>query len=324
MIRIGIICPSDIALRRFMPSLQLNKEMEYVGVGVHSSREKAQAFVDAYGGIIFDDYESVVTSDLVDAVYIPLPPALHYEWAKKALKNGKHVLLEKPFTTSLKQTEELIALAKEKNLAIHENYMFAYHKQIEAINEIIASGAIGEPRLYNVSFGFPMRQANDFRYNKALGGGALLDAGGYTIKYGSLLLGETAEVAYGSVSGLDGFEVDMYGSGAMVNKDGLTAQLAFGMDNGYRCELRVWGSKGEFKTGRVLTAPPNVEPTYTITINNEVTEGTLPSDDAFLHSIEMFVSAVKDDAVRQNQYEVVLTQSKHLNSFMIKAGVIHE
>lgn len=59
-----------------------------------------------------------------------------------------------------------------------------------------------------------------------------------------MLLGETARVVYSQLNGVDGFEVDVYGSAALVNDAGVTAQVAFGMDNGYKCELEVWGNKG--------------------------------------------------------------------------------
>ena len=60
----------------------------------------------------------------VDAIYLPLPPALHYKWGKKVLENGKHLLMEKPFTTSLAETQELLSLAEKKGLAVHENYIY--------------------------------------------------------------------------------------------------------------------------------------------------------------------------------------------------------
>ena len=110
-IRIGIICPSEIAFRRFLPSLQLAEGFEYVGVAIASKKEfvgatdeilakerqKAQTFVDSYGGKIFEGYETMITSNEIDAIYLPLPPALHFKWAEKALLNNKHVFVEKPF-----------------------------------------------------------------------------------------------------------------------------------------------------------------------------------------------------------------------------------
>lgn len=336
MIRIGIICPSEIAYRRFLPALKENTEFSYAGVAVATKeewfqeevaeekavavltkeQEKAEEFQKNYGGEIFDGYEAMLSSDKIDAVYLPLPPALHYQWAKKALEYGKHVFLEKPFATCKKDAMDLIAVAKEKGLALHENYMFVFHDQISVIKEEIESGSIGDVRLYRVSFGFPRRAAGDFRYNKALGGGAILDCGGYTLKLGGLLLGETAKVVHARKNITDEFDIDLYGSAVMENDKGDTVQVSFGMDNGYKCDLEVWGSKGSLFTGRILTAPAGFVPNMTIkTAEGEVVK-ELPADDTFLKSIQCFGACVKEPGKREENYKVIERQAELLEAFM--------
>lgn len=326
-VRIGIICPSEIAFRRFMPAIKKLDCAEYIGVAhanakewfgdnepnealLLSEKEKAENFQKEYGGKVYDSYESLLTSPEVDAIYLPLPPALHYRWAKEALAHGKHIFLEKPSTTSFVDTSDLVNIAKEKNLAVHENYMFAFHKQIAEIQDIISSGKLGNVRLYRIAFGFPQRAKNDFRYNKALGGGALLDCGGYTIKLATMLLGETAKTVYSKLNYTDGFDVDIFGSAAMINDSGTTAQLSFGMDNSYKCELEVWGSKGFLRTGRILTAPDGFEPTAEITIGNETETVKLSADDTFGKSIEHFCRCVRDEKVREDNYKAILKQAE--------------
>lgn len=338
MIRIGIICPSEIAFRRFMPALKrAESDIIFAGIGYASPEEwfgnisnvptqtikeqqdreraKAQTFIDAYGGKIYPGYKALIESSDVDAIYLPLPPALHYKWAKLALEYGKHVFVEKPSTTCLADTESLIEIASKKSLALHENYMFVFHDQLKALDEVVKSGEIGDVRLYRISFGFPMRAKNDFRYNKALGGGALLDAGGYTMKYANYLLGDTAKVVTAQVNNIEGFEVEMFGSCTMVNAEGITAQLAFGMDNDYKCEVEIWGSKGTITSNRILTAPEGFEPTYTIKKNQEFETRTLPADDAFLKSIKHFIDCVRQDSVRKDNYEVLRRQERHIEEF---------
>lgn len=339
--RLGIICPSEIAMRRFMPAIEQIPELKFVGIGVcsaterygnsvvdtekaqaaiSSQRERAEQFISMYGGKIYDSYESLVTSGEIDCVYVPLPPALHYRWTRKAILAGKHVLVEKPATISYEESKELVALARQYGVALHENYMFAFHKQLTAIDDLVKSGEIGEVRLYRVSFGFPMRQADDFRYKAELGGGALIDACGYTIKYASMLLGEDAYVQYAQMNHLEGFEVDMYGSGALSNPSGTTVQIAYGMDNNYKCELEVWGSKGCLSTGRVLTAPVGFEPDVIIRKGNVDEVRKLPADDAFGKSIHRFLSCIEDTEVRKKNYEEILLQAKLVEQFRVKAG----
>ena len=329
MKRIGIICPSEIAFRRFLPALKEAGCFNYVGVAIASKeefvgatdevlvkeREKAQSFVDNFGGKIFEGYKTLIHSEEVDAIYLPLPPGLHFKWAKEALAADKHILVEKPCTVALDDTETLIREADLKGLAVHENYMFAFHDQIEAVNEIVRSGEIGEVRLYRIAFGFPKRAQNDFRYNKALGGGALLDCGGYTLKYASLLLGPSAKIQYARSNYIDGFDVDMYGSASLVNNEGVTAQVAFGMDHNYKCELEVWCSKGTLYTNRILTAPAGFVPEVIIRKGNEEEKRNLPADDAFKKSILHFYHCTEDDDIRKENYRTLLCQAELVEEF---------
>lgn len=339
MIRIGIICPSEIAFRRFLPALQkANDKIRFAAIGIASPEEwfgdltnvsqeqieeqqareraKAQTFIDQYGGEIVGGYGNLVSSDLIDAVYIPLPPALHHKWAKKALKAGKHVFVEKPSTTCLADTEDLIKQASEKGLALHENYMFIYHSQLEEIQNVVRSGEVGDVRLYRITFGFPLRQLNDFRYNKALGGGALLDAGGYCMKYANWLLGGEAHVETAQANNIEGFEVDMYGSATLANDKGQIAQIAFGMDNDYRCDIEIWGSKGTITSSRILTAPAGFAPSYTIKKNQVIETRPLAADDAFLKSIKRFVECVERDKERTEEYDILQSQINLVNDFL--------
>lgn len=329
MKRIGIICPSEIAFRRFLPALKEAACFEYAGVAIASKEEffgatdevlakeraKAQTFVDSYGGKIYEGYSTLIHSEGIDAIYLPLPPGLHYKWAKESLATGKHILVEKPCTTKLANTEDLLKDAEQKGLAAHENYMFAFHDQLEAVNDIVRSGEIGDVRLYRISFGFPIRAQNDFRYNKALGGGALLDCGGYTLKYASMLLGPTAQLKYAQSNNIEGFNVDMYGSAALVNDEGVTAQIAFGMDHNYKCELEVWGSKGTIYTNRILTAPSGFVPEVIIRKGNEEEKRNLPADDAFKKSILHFSHCIEDVETRKANYQTLLRQAQLVEDF---------
>ena len=322
-IKIGVLCPSEIAFRRFLPALQQSPDFEYVGVAVAEAGEwfgeptleqvvaeqaKAQKFVGSFGGGIFAGYEVLLNDPEVGAVYIPLPPALHYEWAKKALLAGKHVLLEKPFCTNVQDANELLGLAAEKHLAVHENYMFVYHSQLDWIKEHMAE--IGALRLIRIDFGFPFRGANDFRYNKELGGGALLDCGGYTLKLAGCFLGDSARVTISQLNMQPEFGVDIGGSATLTNAQGLTAQVAFGMDNSYKCSLELWGSKGTLYTNRVLTAPVGYEPQVIIKIGDNEQTYTLPADDSFGKSIAYFGDCIENEAKRVGHYAEIRQQAQ--------------
>lgn len=315
-IKIGILGTSDIAFRRFLPALMQSEEFEFAGI---ASRDVSRTgpFIKAFGGEAFVSYDEILNCQDIEAVYIPLPPALHFEWAKKVLNKNKHVFLEKPFTTSLRDTTELINIAKEKNLTLHENYMFQYHSQLSEIKKIIDNRVIGDIRMYHIAFGFPRRASNDFRYNKELGGGALLDCGGYTVKLASILLGKTAKITTSKLNYTAEFDVDLFGSATMENDDGITSQLSFGMDNSYKCDLEVWGSKGNLLANRAFTAPPDTRVCVNVIKGNEKEEIVF-KDDQFLNSIKHFYSCIIDDRKRLNAYTDLIFQQSLVDEVLLK------
>lgn len=306
-IRVGILGTADIALKRFLPALRKCEEFECACVASRT-KEKAEWFREQSGQNVCVGYEQILMDKSIDALYVPLPPSLHYEWVEKALSAGKHVLCEKPFTTKLNTTKKLVEYAKQKNLVVNENYMFMYHDQIQIIKEMMKTEKIGQVRLIRANFGFPKRAADDFRYNAALGGGALLDCGGYTIRLASELLGETAYIADASLF-KESYEVDLYGAVTLKNEKGSVAQVSFGMDNAYVCDLNIWGSEGILEAKRVFTAPPEFDAKVSIIKNGKETESAEVSDDHFMKSLKHFSDCIDSFELRNAEYEKIIRQS---------------
>lgn len=317
--RLGILGTADIAYRRFLPALSKCKEIVYVGVASRTP-EKCLKFLQTYGGSVYSSYDALLADESIDAVYVPLPPALHYEWGKKVLLSGKHLLMEKPFTTSLEQTRDLLRIAEEKGLAVHENYMFLYHSQLAYIKKLIANGELGEIRLYRMSFGFPKRGEGDFRYNRELGGGALLDCGGYPVRLALELLGDTARVTQAKLVQPAGYEVDLFGNAVLENDDGLCAQVSFGMDNAYQCQLEVWGSKQTLIAPRIFTAGDGFAPAIQLKSSKDEKMEKLSADDQFLHSIEQFEQAIQQEMVRNECYGLLSVQGKLIDRIRMEAN----
>ena len=311
--RIGILGTSEIAFRRFLPALEKCDMFSFAGVASRDVK-KTVSFIASFGGKAYVGYDALLCDESVDCVYIPLPPALHFEWAMKALEAGKHVLLEKPFTTTLSDSILLLNLGQDKDLALHENYMFQYHNQIDWIRNKLPD--LGELRLIRLDFGFPFRGSGDFRYDKVLGGGALLDCGVYPLKLALFLLGDMTELLDAWSGYKQGFDVDIYGSATLRNADGLTAQVSFGMDNSYRCFLEIWGSLGRLYTNRIFTAPDSFTPTVYIETADGVSECILEADDCFAKSILHFARCVNDKTVREYNYTSILKQAEVVERFM--------
>lgn len=310
MLEIGILGCAEIAQRMFMPAVNNNKDVNCSVVGELYDAVRLEKFRALFGVRGVESFEEILQDDTIDAVYVPQPPALHYEWGKKALEAGKHCFLEKPSTESFAHTEELVNIARKRGLVLQENYMFQYHSQLAEIRRMLDDGIVGDIRLIKAAFGFPLRAQNDFRYNKALGGGVLLDAAGYVTKLATVLLGDSIRVDTAMLSGIDGFEVDMYGSATYSNADGLVCQGSFSMDCHYQCCMEVWGNKGKLFTNRIFTAPPGYKPTAVLETQEGTQQIDLPEDSHFERSLEMFNAAVRDDSLRNKMYDDLLVQAE--------------
>ncbi len=306
--KIGILGAADIAFRRFLPALQKCTEFTYAGVASQTPK-KAVQFQENFGGLIYSSYAALLEDDSIDIVYVPLPPALHYEWGRRVLQKGKHLIMEKPFTTKLEQTNRLLELAKEKNLTVYENYMFLCHSQLAKIKGFIADGILGEIRLYRMAFGFPKRGIDDFRYHKALGGGALLDCGGYPVRLALDLLGNAAHIVQAKLIQPKEYEVDLFGSAVLENNTGQIAQISFGMDNAYQCQLEVWGSTATLIASRIFTAGAEIKPTLILRSSSGEKHFNLKEEDQFIASIQKFKESLFHIQARNQIYSGIQQQA---------------
>ena len=185
----GIIGPGNIA-RRFASQLPLSATGHLVAVGSRQL-EKAESFGKEYGAQRwYGDYESVLSDDGVDAVYIATPHPFHFEWAIKAAQAGKHILCEKPLTLNHATSMAVVEMARKHDVFLMEAYMYRCHPQTKKLAELISSGAIGTVHQIEASFAFGAEFNPDSRAFAAdLGGGGILDVGGYPVSIARLIAG---------------------------------------------------------------------------------------------------------------------------------------
>jgi D-xylose 1-dehydrogenase (NADP+, D-xylono-1,5-lactone-forming) len=131
----------------------------------------------------YDDLDALINDQNVEAIYCPMANEEHAEWAIKAINAGKHVLIEKPMATTLKDIETIEVAAKKAGVKVMEGFMYRFHPQHIRVAEIVKSGVIGDILSVRSSFSFLMREARMYRINRAMsqGGGALWDIGPYAI-----------------------------------------------------------------------------------------------------------------------------------------------
>ena len=150
----GILGCAAIAKNAVIPAIQ-SVETEKIIAIASRTEKKAKEFADLFNCLAVTGYDSLLSNTEIDAVYIPLPTGLHYEWVIKALKAGKHVLVEKSIAESYQEVLEMVHLARSKNLALVENFQFQFHSQHNAVFDLLKNNAIGDVRCFRSSFGFP-------------------------------------------------------------------------------------------------------------------------------------------------------------------------
>src|SRR3954452_17738698 len=127
-------------------------------------RGRAQAQADTFGiETVHGSYEELLADPGVEAVYIPLPNALHVEWSVRALEAGKHVLCEKPLARSEAQARRAFAAARSADRLLMEAFMWRHSPQTHKLRELLGSGAIGRPRMVRATFGFKLERDGDVR-----------------------------------------------------------------------------------------------------------------------------------------------------------------
>lgn len=149
------------------------------------THQKAVDFAQKYNiGKVYDNINDVFTDPEVDVVYITTPHNTHLEFMKKAIENGKHILVEKSITLNSNELNEAISLAKEKGVIIGEA-MTIFHMPIyKKLNEILESGALGKVNLITMNFGsFKEYDMTNRFFNRNLAGGAMLDIGVYALSF---------------------------------------------------------------------------------------------------------------------------------------------
>jgi D-xylose 1-dehydrogenase (NADP+, D-xylono-1,5-lactone-forming) len=190
--------------------LDSGTDQEFVAV---ASRDGARA--EAYArekGIAraHGSYEALLADPDVDAIYNPLPNALHVEWSIRALEAGKHVLCEKPLSRRPEDVDRAFDVAEREGRVLAEAFMWRHHPQVARARELLDAGAIGDLRIIRAHFAFKAADPDDIRLQAELDGGGLMDVGCYCISGCRTLAGAEPERAYAElVSGGHGVDVSL-------------------------------------------------------------------------------------------------------------------
>ena len=192
-VRWGILSTAHIN-RKLLAGAARSSEVEVVAVG---SRDlaRARAFADEHGiPAAYGSYEELLADPAVEAIYNPLPNTLHCEWSIRALEAGKHVLCEKPMSSSIAEVEQAFAVAERIGLHLTEAFMYRHHPQAKRLAALVAEGAIGALRVIRSTFSYGLFDESNIRLRTDVDGGSLMDVGCYCVSGSRLLAGEPEAV----------------------------------------------------------------------------------------------------------------------------------
>lgn len=238
----GIIGLGSIA-HKFASDLTVVKGAKLYGVASRS-KEKAEGFAQRYQVTkSYGNYEDLLSDPDIDAVYIATPHILHAGNTLQSISAGKAVLVEKPFAMNALESKRMIQAAKDRGVFLMEAFWTRFHPSTLKVLEWIQEGRIGTVQTVEANFCFKAPFDPDKRvFNKALGGGALLDIGVYPLFLSLLILGKAEQIQALSTIGKTG--VDETTSVIMKHaKNGMSVQFSSIIQSS-NTDAKIYGSKG--------------------------------------------------------------------------------
>lgn len=250
-LRWGIMATGNIA-GAFARGLKTCKTGSLAAVSSRSL-DSAKQFAGRYGeAAAFGNHAALLQQPDIDAVYIASPHPYHAEMAIAAAKAGKHILCEKPIAMNAAEIEAIIAAAKTANVILVEAYMYRCHPQTAKVVQLIEGGLIGDVTHVQATFGFhaPFNPKGRL-FSKQLGGGGILDVGGYPASFACLVAdivngGLDTEVrCTGGVGTIHPeCDVDIFAATNLSFSNGVSAQISCSTQLTQDNHARIYGSKG--------------------------------------------------------------------------------
>jgi predicted dehydrogenase len=316
-LRIGIIGCSNIAKSSILSAINQSQNSKLVFIGSRSL-EKAKTFALDYNCEYFGNYDDVLESKNVDAVYISLPVGLHEEWTVKAAESGKHILCEKSISHSLDSARNMVNVCKTNNVRLMEGLMFRFHPQINYVLKQINEKVLENIYSFTGFYGFPNISKNDIRFKKELGGGILNDAGCYPICASRILFDEEPLSVLCKMNIDNSSNVDVQSSLFLEFPNSKIAHISIGYDLSYLGTYEIWAQNASIKLWRAYNIPPDHKAKISITKNMETTNIEIPPSNHFLTMIESFSSEILNiEKTNFNWENDIINQAKVMQAARI-------
>ena len=280
----GFIGAGVVATKALAPALRSARNANLYAV---ASRDISRA-LNLSPSCVYDNYDALINDPKVEAIYISLPNNVHASIASRALMAGKAVLCEKPLTMNYQESEELVRVAKASSSLLVEAIWFRWHPRLIKACQQIKAGVIGEITQIDAAFTYVNNNKGNYRFDPALGGGALLDLGPYPLHLIASLFGSEARVELLEANqdiGPSGVDLVTKGSALINGSVRFNFNLSF--VGQLSQEITISGSKGRIKflEGQAFT---NWNEPSTLLVNDEIY--SFESVDAY----QLMVEAVSD------------------------------
>ncbi len=247
MVRFGILGLGGIA-PKFVDAINACDDATLYAVAARDG-EKAATFASTYGAAVsYGNYEALVQDENVDAVYISVIHMYHVSLAKLAIAHGKAVICEKPMSVDLAALEELVALAKEKNVLLMEALWSRFLPQYNTAKQWIAEGKIGQPRMVTASFSYniPYNPENQV-FDPTRAGGAIFGVGCYTTSAVLDFCGGQMPTHITGLARMSPLGVDEIGAASLLFENGMIANMTFGSQAETEHCAYIYGELGRIK-----------------------------------------------------------------------------
>jgi D-xylose 1-dehydrogenase (NADP+, D-xylono-1,5-lactone-forming) len=250
-IRWGVLGYARIARESVIPAIVKSSNSELHAVASRLESKLAECRAKFSPPALYPFYEELLRDPAVDAVYIPLPNALHREWTIRAAEQGKHVLCEKPLALDAAQCREMAAACAANKVCLMEAFMYRYTDRTRQVLEVLRSGALGEIKFIGSTFRFLLANPESIKFKPELGGGSLYDVGCYPVNFTGMVmdaisggqpdaaLPESIAVQYTRQGG-----VDMIFSALLKYPSGLVASLNCGFNTQKNVHSEIAGTRG--------------------------------------------------------------------------------
>lgn len=306
-IRWGIIGPGTIA-KTFAEGVAHSTTGKLVAIATRNPDRPGLS--DGFPGArVVNGYDALLSDAEIDAVYIATPHTGHAEWAIKAIRAGKHVLVEKPIALSAYDADAIFHEAKKAGVFAGEAYMYRLHPQTAKIVELVKSGAIGEVRIIRSSFGFSMgsfRADHRLFANESAGGG-ILDVGGYPVSMARLIAGAVSGQPFleptkvSGVAHLGQSGVDEWASAVLKFPNEIIAEVSCSIMANQDNVLRIIGSEGRIEVQDFWFASGHKGGIGKIDVIKGKDRQTIEvAEDRYLYSFEVDAAG---EAIRNHSHE---------------------